>query len=248
MPANSTFLNNRSLLGCQRLLQGLLETYRSDFPKYATRAQHRHLQVFFEKAPGLVGRHFKYVHVDPEIRSRELKVSLDLLEASGLMHRVCATSASGLPLQAQMKEKWFKLLFLDIGLLNCANKLDLPLAADGTFVPLTWGAQMEQFVGQELMAYSDPFSATRLFYWEREKPGSQAEIDYLIQVGSHILPIEVKAGTTGRLQSMNQFLREKGSTFGIRISAHPLSYHDKILSIPFYLIEQMPHLALSLIR
>jgi hypothetical protein len=69
-----------------------------------------------------------------------------------------------------------------------------------------------------------------------------AEVDYVIQAGSKILPIEVKAGTTGSLRSLAQFLLEKQAPFGIRISQHPLSFYDKVLSVPLYLIGQMPRL------
>ena len=102
------------------------------------------------------------------------------------------------------------------------------------------GAQAEQFVGQELLAYSDPYMNAQLYYWDRDEKGAMAEVDYVIQSGSQILPIEVKAGTTGSLKSLTQFLLEKPSPFGIRISQYPLSFHDRVLSIPLYLISQLP--------
>ena len=100
----------------------------------------------------------------------------------------------------------------------------------------------EQFVGQELLAYDNPFMKSQLYYWDREKKGAMAEVDYVIQLGTQILPIEVKAGTTGSLKSLAQFLLEKQTPFGIRISQHPLSFHDRILSVPFYLISQLQRL------
>ena len=80
MPAAvKSYLNYGSFLGCQRILNGLLDTYRSDFGKYATKTQHKYLEIFFRKGPGLVGQHFKYSHVDPDLRARELKVALEQL-------------------------------------------------------------------------------------------------------------------------------------------------------------------------
>jgi predicted AAA+ superfamily ATPase len=237
-----SFLQKRSFLECQTILAGLLETYRSDFPKYATKAQYRHLQILFERAPGLVGKHFKYSHISSEHRSQDLKTALEQLGWAGLLHKVVATSASGIPLQTHAKEGKFKLLFLDGGLVNCANKLDIQSAWDTELMQINSGAQAEQFVGQELLAYADPYTNTQLYYWERDKKGSMAEIDYVMQMGSQIFPIEVKAGTTGSLKSLAQFLSEKKAPFGIRISQHPLSFHEGVLSIPLYLIRQLPHL------
>jgi uncharacterized protein len=237
------FLTTHSFLECQNLLGSLLETYRSDFPKYAAKTQYKHLQIFFEKAPGLVSQQFKYTHVSPEHRSGDLKIALEKLSWAGLLHRVLATSASGIPLNTQAKENKFKLLFLDIGLVNCANKLDFQTLWNTQLLQINAGAQAEQLVGQELLAYGDPYVNGQLFYWEREKKGSTAEVDYVIQVESHIIPVEVKAGTTGSLKSLAQFLSEKKQPFGVRLSQHPLSYHDQILSVPLYLISQLSRLA-----
>ena len=236
------FLDTRSFLECQSVLTHLLATYRSDFPKYATKAQYRHLQTFFEKVPGLVSQHFKYTLVSPEHRSHDLKIALEQLGWAGLLHRVIATNASGIPLQIHAKDNKFKLLFLDTGLVNCANRLDMQMAWDTELLQLNAGALAEQFVGQELLAYSSPHEDMQLYYWERDKKGSMAEVDYVIQLGSQILPLEVKAGKTGSLKSLAQFLDEKKAPVGIRISQHPLSFYDRVLSVPLYLIGQLPRL------
>lgn len=248
MPAVvQTFLDHNSFLESQKIQTHLLETYRSDFAKYASKTEHKYLQIFFEKAPHLIGKHFKFAHVDPEVRSRELKIALEQLTWAGLIYPITATNASGIPLEAQAKKNIFKLLFLDIGLLNSANKVDLQTIWNTNLLHLNSGSQAEQFVGQELIAYANFFAHPSLFFWERDKPSSLAEVDYVLQIGSNIIPIEVKAGTTGRLKSLAQFLQEKKAPLGIRISQHEFSFHDKILSIPFYLIEQIPKLVQELI-
>jgi hypothetical protein len=240
------FLETHSFLECQAVLTGLLETYRSDFPKYATKAQYKYLQNCFDRIPGLVMRQFKYTHISSEHRSHDLKIAIEQLGWAGLVQKVLATNASGLPLQVHAKENRFKLLFLDGGLVNCANKLDLQTAWDIDLIQVNSGTQAEQFVGQELLAYSDPYSNSQLYYWERDKRGSSAEVDFVIQSGGHILPVEVKSGTTGSLKSLAQFMSEKKSSIGIRISQHPLSFHDNILSVPFYMIKELPRLVREL--
>lgn len=243
MPAVvQSFLEKKSFVECQIILASLLETYRSDFSKYATKAQYKNLQLFFDKAPGLICQQFKYSHISTENRSQDLKVALEQLGWAGLLHKITATNASGIPLQVHAKENKFKLLFLDGGLVNCANKLDMQTAWDTELMQMNSGVLAEQFVGQELMAYADPYMQMQLYYWDRDKKGALAEVDYVIQAKSDIIPIEVKAGTTGSLKSLSQFLEEKKAPFGIRISQHPLSFHNRVLSVPLYLISQLPRL------
>ena len=67
-------------------------------------------------------------------------------------------------------------------------------------------------------------------------------MDFITEEGSHLIPIEVKAGTGGRLRSIRQFMREKQVPLGVRISQRPLSLQDRILSIPFYMIQEIPRL------
>lgn len=241
------FSETRSLIECQKTLANLALTYRSDFPKYATKTQYKHLQTFFEKGPELVAQHFKYSLVSTEHRSQDLKIALEQLGWAGLFHKVVATSASSLPLEIHSKENKFKLLFLDIGLMNAACGLDIKTAWDTELLQINAGSVAEQFVGQELLAYAEPHLNTQLYYWQRDKKGAMAEVDYVIQAGSKILPIDVKAGTTGSLKSLAQFLLEKNVPFGIRLSQHPLSFYDKILSVPLYLISELPRLMKSLV-
>lgn len=243
MPAAITkYLETKSLLECQQLQNSILQTYNTDFGKYATKAQHKYLQILFEKAPGLVGKRFKFSDVDSEVRSRELKVALEQLCWAGLLNQVHATNASGIPLKSQKKENRFKLLFLDIGLLQCAMEMDYEEGFRQNILQINSGSIAEQFVGQELLVQGDVLQNKETFYWEREKRSSEAEVDYVVQQGINIIPIEVKAGKTGRLKSIQQFMEEKKSKIGVRISQKPLTLENNILSIPLYLIGQLPRL------
>lgn len=78
------------------------------------------------------------------------------------------------------------------------------LHGDANF--LNKGSLVESFVGQELLAYSDPHTNFQLYYWQREQKGSEAEIDYLIQLEAQIIPIEVKSAKGNSLKSMRLFL------------------------------------------
>lgn len=241
------YSNTHSLVECQSTLINILETYRSDFPKYATKTQFKYLQTLFEKAPGLICQHFKYTSISHDHRSADIKVAIEHLGWAGLLYKILSTNASGIPLNVHSKENKFKMLFLDIGLVNSSNHLDFKTVWETELLQINSGIQAEQFVGQEMIAYSSPQMRSQLFYWERDKKGSMAEVDYVVQYGSHIIPVEVKAGTTGSLKSLQQFLSDKKAPLGVRISQHPLSFHDGIFSIPLYLIGQLPRLLAELL-
>lgn len=227
-------LKEDSLLDTQRVHHRILQAYENDFGKYAKHAQHQYLHLIFQKAPALVSHVLKYSHIDREARSRELKPALELLCHAGILQQVFATTASGLPLHAHLKDHRHKLFYLDIGLLQTATKVDATQFFHQDILQINSGVIAEQFVGQELLAYSPPYQNGPLLFWERDE--GEAEIDFIITVGSIIVPIEVKAGATGALRSLHSFMKEKKGTFGVRISEHPLSFRDSVLSIPFYLI------------
>lgn len=243
MPAVvAEYIRSGSLQRARQLQGAILTSYKSDFGKYASKAQGKYLQRLFERAPQLVGHHFRYSKVDSTLRARELAVALEQLCHAGLVRRIHATGANGLPLRAEINLRKFKLLFLDIGLLQAANQVEPDDVLLQGIQAVNSGELAEQFVGQELLAYANPYEERHLFFWERSKTGSSAEIDYVVRVDSRIVPIEVKAGATGRLRSLKQFLAEKRIPLGVRISEQPMSRDHNILSIPFYLISKLPQL------
>jgi len=243
MPAVlNEYFRSGDLSNCQNIQNALIQTYRSDFGKYASLAQHKYLLRVLEAAPRLVGQRVKYVKIDHEARSRDLKTAFELLIMAGIIKTVYYSKASGLPLGAEINENKFRLNFLDVGLMQNICGLSAEFAVEKDLMQINSGAVAEQFVGQELRACSDRHQPYQLFFWARDKRGSMAEVDFVINVGSEILPVEVKAGKAGRLKSMRLFIQEKKSRFGIRISQGKLSYYDDILSVPLYMIEQLPRL------
>lgn len=236
------YLDTNSFRECQNYQTLILRTFHDDFAKYATQTKHKYLQQVFQKVPGLVGKQIKYSEISSEMESRYLKEAISALHKAGVIIPIPATSGAGLPLDTHVNEKKYKLLFLDIGLVRRAAKLDMELLFTEDLMLLNQGALAEQWVGQELMVYQDPFDEPSLFYWFRDKKNSMAEVDYLTSVGKNIVPIEVKSGRTGSLRSLHLFLKEYHVSLGVRISSRTLEWHDNILSLPFYLISEMPRL------
>jgi uncharacterized protein len=233
------YINTRNMLLCSRMQAAIAQTYRDDFGKYATTAHVSHLQNVFASAPKMVGRKFKYSSVDSTVHSRELKGALELLEKAGVVYRVKQTSGSGLPLEAGADERNFKVVFLDVGLMQHLCGLSGELLAASDILAVHAGAVAEQFVGQELVAHSDPYIRTGLYYWAREARTSNAEVDYLVSSGSRVLPLEVKAGKSGALRSLHLFLQEYKAPFGIQVSQAKHRYDGNLLSIPLYAISRL---------
>lgn len=78
-----------------------------------------------------------------------------------------------------------------------ANKIDPTVILGNGVWQVNKGALAEQLVGQELLASGKFYENTPLYFWEREERSASSEVDYLLQVGPHIVPIEVKAGKDG---------------------------------------------------
>lgn len=236
------FSKNLSYHDTQRVQASILDFYRLDLAKYGKKSQYKNLEYLFNKVPDFVGQHFKYSKIDPHSPnpSREYKYSLHKLNLARIIHLVHATGANGLPLQAEIDEKKFKLFFLDIGLLQYALEVDPTKSALSPLVDIHRGILAEQFVAQELLAYIDPYIDRHLFFWDRQKKGSSAEIDFVMNISGYIVPIEVKAGSSNKMKSLQQFLDTKPAKIGVRISEANLSFENRILSIPFYLMSQLP--------
>lgn len=215
----------------------LLASYEQDFGKYAKKHQIKYLGILFQKAANQLGNKFMYSRVG-EYKKRELEPALHLLEMAGLFCHVVHSSGQGIPLGAQADLNAFKLIFFDVGLTQALLKFDLaPWFVDPLATFVNKGELVEAFVGQELLAYADPIAKAGLFYWYRESRGSQAEVDYLVQIDNHVVPIEVKAGSSKRIKSMQLFLDSHiHSSYGIRFSVDNYSIYQKINSYPLYAV------------
>jgi predicted AAA+ superfamily ATPase len=165
-----------------------------------------------------------------------------MLTKAWIIHRIHAVPGCGLPLEANIKERTFKILFLDVGLLQNAMGIGKETRLSNNLLSVYKGAVAEQFVGQQLIAMHEPYREPQLYFWQRDARGSEAEVDYLWQQGELVLPVEVKAGTTGSLRSMRIFIKEYGVPLGIRFSMQPLSFTDSVLNIPLYAVEALPSL------
>ena len=233
------YIMTENLKKCIMRQTMIIQTFRDDFGKYANKTKFKYLQKLFYAAAKMVGKKFKYSHVDREIKSRELKNALELLEKSGIIYRVKKSRGGIAPTDFYSNERHFKILFVDIGLMQNICGISDEILIENNLLNVYSGAVAEQFVGQELIAYQEYYKESSIYYWEREAKGSTAEVDYIIQIGSKVFPIEVKAGKTGRLKSLHIYLEKYSIPFGIKVSQQQKLISKPVLSIPFYLIKNL---------
>lgn len=160
-----------------------------------------------------------------------------MLEMAGVVRKIKRTSGASLPLEAGVKDAYFKVLFLNVGLLHSVNGIYADTVQAKDFTVLFNGAVAEQFVGQELLAYQNPYSKPLLYYWAREAKSNNAELNYLIQKEGMVIPIEVKSGSIGKMKSMHMFMEKYQVQQGIKISQAPYDSSYIIISLPFYALE-----------
>jgi len=257
MPAAvSTWRTHRLPDAVNQIHLDLLATYRDDFAKYSGHLSIDRLEDIITSVPRQLGKKFVYKHANSSISTPPLKQALDLLSKARICHRVVATSANGLPLGAEVNEKFSKVIMLDCGLCSASLGLSLhQLKSVSEISLINSGGMAEQLVGQLLRTVTPPYVPPSSYYWRRDKKGAEAEIDYIIAHENQVIPVEVKAGKSGSLKSLHQFMRTKKKTVAVRFNSDIPSLglvrikdasdsflEYNLLSLPFYLLGQLHRL------
>lgn len=252
----SSWVSQRQLNKVAQLQNDLLTTYRDDFAKYRGKIALERFNEVLQSIPQMLGQKFVYSKVNKTVQSSTIKQVLDLIEKARICSSVKSTAANGVPLGAEVRERYFKQIFLDVGLSSSALGLNLAqLNSVNDLTMVNSGSIAEQVVGQLLKTLPEPYIEPSLYYWQREQTSSNAEIDYVIQHQGEVVPIEVKAGSTGSMKSLHVFMGLKNIKRAIRINSntpgqmhvalknnmgHAVNYD--LISIPFYLVGQINRL------
>ena len=252
------FRETRSWLEVERVKHTITTTYQADFHKYSDKADIHLLNQLVATIPLELGKKAIYARLARGKRSEQVREALDLLELAKVVQRCYHSSAGGLPLAAQQKNKHFKLLFLDVGLIQSMLGIS-PAVVESTreVNEIAKGSLAEQFIGQHLLYDRPMYEAPTIHYWEREVKHSTAEVDYLVPLQGQVLPIEVKSGHKGHMKSLQQFLTEKNYNRALRFSSGPLLLKNydhtnapnfRFLNVPHYLVGQWSRLARVLVE
>ena len=213
------FAEENSLMEVTAVHRSITETYQDDFAKYAKQKDLVLMQKVFRQIPRVIGQKVKYSNLSKEDKSRNVRAVIDLLVKARVCHQVFHSHCSGVPLTADINENVYKMLFMDVGMAAYLTGLDwIALQALDRNALVNEGKLAEQFVGQHLL---NPFEPPRLTYWLREAKSANAEVDYVIANANRVIPIEVKAGKSGALKSLQQFAFSKHATLCVRFDLNP---------------------------
>jgi len=254
--AIQVFIDTQDLNKVSDVHSSILDTYRDDFAKYATHADLLRLHRVFDYIPISAGDRIKYVRIDPNEQARNLRNALDLLTKAQVAMKAYHTDASGIPVRASIDQQKFKTYFMDVGLMNsmCGVQWISPNDLKRKDF-INKGRIAEQFIAQHVAFSGKSNKRPFLTYWLREGRSSNAEIDFILQLGLAIVPVEVKAGKSGSLKSLLQFVHQKQIPAAIRFDlnmptlqkikhsirqpADTVEVFFALLSLPLYMVEEV---------
>ena len=234
----SAYTKHNDLTQCGQALDDLIASLKTDFAKYKKKIPFLRIAEVFDSVVQQSDGKFIYSRSTSTANHNQIKEALELLIMAGLVIPVTHTSANGVPLGAQANLKKRKMQLLDTGIFQHLLGLNLAdVLFENDFDAINKGAIAEQYVGLELLKSASCYRQEALYFWHRESKSSNAEIDYVVQKGIKIVPVEVKAGTKGSMQSLFLFMEEKKSDFGIRFSLKNYSEYGKIKVFPLYAVS-----------
>ena len=219
------FKETKKLNEVKLVHRSICDTYMDDFSKYRkNNINLLLLQKIFRAIPQNVGKKVKYSNYSKDHKAKEIRESIELLIKAKICNPVYSSDCSGLPLEATSSQSTYKLMFLDVGLVNhiCGLDLNNIMALENDSL-INKGQIAEQFIGQHLIISDDMTRSSNLNYWLRENKKGNAEVDFVTVIDSKITPIEVKAGKSGTLKSLHQFVYLKNVNSAIRFDLNKYS-------------------------
>ncbi len=237
------YKQNKDLMVLNEVYDSLIIAYLEDVEKYAERkSQVPIIRHVIQSAMVRAGSRIKYGGFgDSNYKAKDVREALAILEKAFLFQVVHPTTSCELTLTPNVKRSP-RLHLLDTGLVNYFAGMQEALFESKEISAVYSGRIAEHIVGQELFAM-DHSPLSRLNFWVREKSQSNAEVDYLVQKGSRLIPLEVKSGATGRLRSLHQFMDCSSQDIGIRVYGGKFSVEEGVtlrgkkfglLNIPYY--------------
>lgn len=217
----------------RKIQKGILDSYERDFSKHAPLEIVPRIRQLWESIPSQLSREnrkFIYGIIKEGARAREYELALSWIKDCGMIHKVNCVKAIKLPLGSYVDLSAFKIFLCDVGLLGAMCDLPAEVIMEGNLLFTEFkGALTEQYVLQELIM------DTPLYYWA--KPNSRQEVDFLIQNGGQIIPIEVKAEKNLKAKSLRQFVQDNDSKGAVRTSMLPYHKEEWLTNVPLYAIS-----------
>ena len=235
--AVQSFAESKDFNEVRAIQKRILAAYEQDFSKHAPNEIVPKIRMLWNSIPSQLAREnkkFIYGLVREGGRAREYETAIMWLSDCGLVHKVSRVNAAGIPLKAYEDLKAFKLFIVDVGLLGCMTGLRQRTLLDGDdlFVEFK-GALTEQYVCQQLKMIED----LGVYYYTNDR--GSCEIDFVVDTGEQIVPIEVKAETNLRAKSLKTYRERFEPELSVRTSMADYKKEDWLLNLPLYAIENI---------
>lgn len=235
--AVQSFAESKDFNEVRAIQKRILAAYEQDFSKHAPNEIVPKIRMLWNSIPSQLAREnkkFIYGLVREGGRAREYETAIMWLSDCGLVHKVSRVNAAGIPLKAYEDLKAFKLFVVDVGLLGCMTGLRQRTLLDGDdlFVEFK-GALTEQYVCQQLKTIED----LGVYYYTNDR--GSCEIDFVVDTGEQIVPIEVKAETNLRAKSLKTYRERFEPELSVRTSMADYKKEDWLLNLPLYAIENI---------
>ena len=229
------FAETGDLRATRQIHREILDSYVLDFAKHAPSSDFPKLGLIWDSIPRHLAREnkkFIFSAVKKGARAREYENAIRWLHDAGLMHLCHAVSTSRSPLDYYADRSCFKVFALDVGLLGAMAGAAPEFAVQGERLFTEYrGALAESYVAQQLVAAGHP----NLYYWR--SPGGKAELDFLCEFGTMIVPVEVKAGLSLRSKSLRSYDQQLAPPTLVRTNLLNLKQDGKICNIPLYAVS-----------
>ena len=226
------YVETGALNEVRRIQNEILQGYELDFSKHAPREQVERIRMVWRSVPSQLfkdNKKFIYGALRTGARAKDFEMSLQWLQDAGLIYKVPRCTKPALPLDIYQDFSAFKIYILDTGLLGAMVKTtaEQVLINNGIFTEYK-GGMTEQYVLQQLISQG----AEPIYYYSADN--SRLEIDFVIQYNGSLLPIEVKAGTNVRANSLSNMLRENEGLRAVRFSMLPFTRQGQLTCVPLY--------------
>lgn len=229
------FVENRDFNNVRDIQQRILTAYEQDFSKHAPNAEVPRIRMLWNSIPAQLtkeNKKFIYGLIKDGARAKDYEMSMLWLTDCGLVHKVQRVTKPNLPLKAYEDLKAFKLFLVDVGLLSCLVRLGQTVLLDGNRLFNEFkGALTEQYVLQQLKTLKE----LGTYYWTNDR--GSAEIDFLLDTGAEVIPVEVKAEKNLKAKSLKTYCEKFKPRTAVRASMSDYKKEDWLTNIPLWAIE-----------
>lgn len=231
------FSENKDFNEVREVQQRILSAYEQDFSKHAPNEIVPKIRMLWNSIPSQLAKEnkkFVYGLVREGGRAKDYETAIMWLVDCGLVHKVSRVTAPKLPLKAYEDMKAFKLFVVDVGLLGCMTGLHQRTLLDGNglFVEFK-GALTEQYVMQQLAVVDN----LNIYYYTNDR--GSCEIDFLIDDGENVIPVEVKAEENLRAKSLRTYRDKFAPKISIRTSMADYRTDEWLINVPLYAVEEI---------